>query len=264
MSWDEEDSTMGHTQEQRLRRRRRGHGAARRRPRRPGDRCEAPGGTRRALHGRRARRSRQGDARRGAAERPRRLGAGAPPAGSGRAARGAGQDPCPGARADPLRPHARLAVHVLPRCRLPDGVRSRDRAADGTPHPALRRRASVELRRLCGTGPEARLQPQRLRRDAPRPVRMGRQAARRELRRRRARPRLQREGAGGDQPRGRLGRTARTSGPSPRCANLDHLVLADRHRRTARAYPRGVAPQGREGREAPRGRTSPRAGRRTA
>ena len=64
----------------------------------------------------------------------------------------------------------------------------------------------------------------------PGPVRVGRQAARRELRGRRARPWLRREAAGRDQPRGRplvprehpevLG-----DGKSPA------LVLADRHRR---------------------------------
>ena len=63
-----------------------------------------------------------------------------------------------------------------------------------------------------------RLQPQRLRRDAPRPVRVGRQAARRELRRRRARSRLRREAARRDQPGGRPRRTARASARSPRCA----------------------------------------------
>ena len=47
----------------------------------------------------------------------------------GRAARGAGEESRARARADSLRPHARLAVHVLPRRRVPDGVRSRERAA---------------------------------------------------------------------------------------------------------------------------------------
>ena len=72
----------------------------------------------------------------------------APSAGPGRAARGAGADARARARPDPLRPHARLAVHVLPRRRLPDGVRSRRRPADRPAHAALRRRAPVELRRL--------------------------------------------------------------------------------------------------------------------
>ena len=52
---------------------------------------------------------------------------------------------------------------------------------------ALRRRASVQLRCLRRPRPAARLQRQRLRRDAARPVRVGRQAAGRQLRRRRTR-----------------------------------------------------------------------------
>ena len=95
------------------------------------------------------------------------------------------KSPCARARADSLRPHARLAVHVLPWCGVPDGVRSRERAAHLAPHAALRRRAPLELRWLRRARSQARLQPQRLRRDAPRPVRVGRQAARCELRRRR-------------------------------------------------------------------------------
>ena len=176
----------------------------------------------------------------------------AAPPGPGRAARGAGADARAGARADPLRPHARLAVHVLPRRRVPDGLRSRGRPAHGAPYPALRRRAPVELRRLRRPRPQARLQPQRLRRDASRPVRVGRQAARRELRGRRPGPRLRREAARRDQPRGRPlvprehPRVRRDAQPRP-------LVLADRRRRSARrAFGRG-AREGRQGPEAARG-----------
>ena len=134
----------------------------------------------------------QGGAGGGAARFARRLGAVAGPARSGRPARGAGADARAGAGADPLRAHARLAVHVLPRRRRPDGRRPRRRAAD---------RAEVQL---CGdahlsnfgafAAPDRRLdlQRQRLRRDAARAVRVGRQAARGELRGRRARPRLRR------------------------------------------------------------------------
>ena len=52
-----------------------------------------------------------------------------PPTGAdpGRPARGAGQHARAGARADPLRPDARLAVHLLPRRRVPDGGRPRRR-----------------------------------------------------------------------------------------------------------------------------------------
>ena len=67
---------------------------------------------------------------------------------------------------------------------------------------ALRRCAPVELRRLRRTRPAAGLQPQRLRRDAARPVRVGRQAAGGELRGRRPRPGLRRQAAPSDQSDG--------------------------------------------------------------
>ena len=60
---------------------------------------------------------------------------------------------------------------------------------------ALRRRAPLQLRRLRGARPAARLRRQRLRRDASGPVRVGPEATRRELRRRRPRPRLRRQTA---------------------------------------------------------------------
>ena len=103
----------------------------------------------------------------------------------GRAARGAGADAAARARADPVRAHARLAVRVLPRRRVSDGGRPGGRAAHGAARPAVRRRAPDELRHLRRARPEARLQPQRLRRDAAGAVRVGREAARRELRGRR-------------------------------------------------------------------------------
>ena len=56
--------------------------------------------------------------------------------------------------------------------------------------PGLRRRPPVELRRVRRPGPPPGLRRQRLRRDAARPLGMGRQAPRGELRGRRARPRL--------------------------------------------------------------------------
>ena len=72
--------------------------------------------------------------------------------------------------------------------------------ADGPAYAALRRRAPVELRWLRRSRPEARLQPQRLRRDASRPLRMGRQAPRRELRGRGPGSRLRRQAACRSQP----------------------------------------------------------------
>jgi len=106
----------------------------------PGRDRDAAG--RRALHGRAARGARQAGACGCASQRPRRLGAAAAPARPGRPARGAGPDARARPRADPLRPDARLGVHVLPRRRLPDGLRSRGDAAHRAAHAALRRRAT--------------------------------------------------------------------------------------------------------------------------
>ena len=84
------------------------------------------------------------------------------------------------ARPDPLRPHARVAVHVLPRRGGDHGRGPRVDPAVGAAGAVLRRRAPVELRRLRLARPAARLRPQRLRRDAAGAVGVGRQAARRE------------------------------------------------------------------------------------
>src|SRR5215203_5588374 len=73
----------------------------------------------RALHARRACRSRSCRARRGAALEPRRARALGPRC--GRAARRGLAEPRGGARPDPVRAHARLAVHLLPRLRRLDG-----------------------------------------------------------------------------------------------------------------------------------------------
>ena len=79
-----------------------------------------------------------------------------------------------------------------------------DRAA----RAALRRRAPLELRHLRGAGAQARLRHQRLRRDAARPVRVGREAARGELRGRRPRRGFD-DGDGARSSRRRCARTAR-------------------------------------------------------
>ena len=60
-----------------------------------------------------------------------------------------------GARADPLRADAGLAVHVLSRRGVPDGRGPRRRAANGPSRAAVRRRAPVELRRLRRPRPAA-------------------------------------------------------------------------------------------------------------
>ena len=91
----------------------------------------------------------------------------------------------------------------------------------GPAHPALRRRPPVELRRLRGARPAARLRAQRLRRDAPRAVRVGRQAPGRELRGRRPRPRLRRRRPARRSTPGSAAPTARRCASSRRCGNLD-------------------------------------------
>ena len=84
----------------------------------------------------------------------------------------------PGARPDPLRADARLAVHLLPRRGADHGRRPGGDAALRVPGPVLRRRAPLELRPLRLARAAARLRHQRLRRDAARAVGVGRQAAR--------------------------------------------------------------------------------------
>ena len=120
------------------------------------------------------------------------------------------------------------------------GGRPGRRAADRPRRPALRRRAPVELRRVRRARPPARLQRQRLRRDAPGPVRVGRQAPRRELRGGRPRPRLRRGAA-----------ASRSTGPSPapiarRCASFAGMRWTSGTRawtstRSPRSRPRATA-----------------------
>ncbi len=107
---------------------------------------------------------------------------------SARGAGGAGRVAGARARADPLRPHARLAVRLLPR-----------RGGDHGRRPGADARRPGSTAQLCGdahlsnfgvfAAPDRapRLRHQRLRRDASRPVRVGRQAPRGQLRDRRAR-----------------------------------------------------------------------------
>ena len=106
--------------------------------------------------------------------------------------------------------------------------------ADGPGGAALRRRAPVELRRVRRARPAADLQHQRLRRDAAGPVRVGRQAARRELRRRRPRPGLRREAAAVGQPDGDARPTGRRSGASPGCRTSTSGTPASTWTRSAR------------------------------
>ena len=122
-----------------------------------------------------------------------------------------------GARADPLRADAGVAVHVLPRRRVPDGVRPRRRAAHGL---------DVQL---CGdahlsnfgvfAAPDRRLvfSVNDFDETLPGPVRVGPQAARGELRGRRPRPRLRREDQRARSTSPPPARTARRCAPSPGC-----------------------------------------------
>ena len=138
-------------------------------------------------------------------------------------------------------------------------------AADlaGTPRSGaagagVRRRAPVELRRLRLAGARAGLRHQRLRRDAARPVGVGRQAARGEPRSRGPRERLSAERPAAD----RAARRSRAL-PRARCAEFAddgqprRLVrAARRRRRSLRERSRGAAR--RRASQADRARPSPR------
>ena len=142
---------------------------------------------------RRDRPSQQGGAGGGGTERPgggaagitRLVGAAAGSARPRRAARGAGGDAGAGAGSDPVRADAHLAVRVLPGRRPADGRGPRRYPSDHPEGPALRRRPSLQLRRVRGARPAARVQRQRLRRDTAGPLRVGPQAPRGQLCRRR-------------------------------------------------------------------------------
>ena len=136
----------------------------------------------------------QGGAPRGATGEPRRVHAGDASPRPGRAARASGGDPGARAGADPLRPDAGVAVHVLPGRGADHGGRSGRHAPFGDHDPAVRRRSPDELRGVRLAGAAAGVRHQRLRRDLPGAVGVGRQAARRQLRDRRARQRLHDQG----------------------------------------------------------------------
>ena len=129
--------------------------------------------------------------------------------GSGRVARAPGEDARAGAGADSLRADAGLAVHVLSRGGADHGPRPRRDAAVGADGAVLRRCAPVELRGVRLAGAAAGVRRQRLRRDAPGSVGVGRQAAGREHVDRGARQRLSRQGPGADRARHGRPRTAR-------------------------------------------------------
>ena len=101
-------------------------------------------------------------------------------AGSGRAAAGPGEVAGAGAGADPAWADAGVGVHVLPGGGAADGGGSGQHARLGAAGAAVRGCAPVQFRRVRLAGAAAGLRRQRLRRDAARPVRVGRQAAGRE------------------------------------------------------------------------------------
>ena len=174
------------------------------------------------------------------------MGAGSAPARPGQSARGPGHEPCPGARADPLRADAGLALHVLSRRRSDHGHGPREDTPVRVACPGMRRRAPLELRSLRRTGSPSGVGRQRLRRNPSGALGVGSKAPRSEFRDRRARSRLHpeadpRRGAqhGPPLPRGDAG--------VRRDAKPRRLVRAPRRRRPARRPGQGRRPQADEG-----------------
>ena len=91
---------------------------------------------------------------------------------------------------DPVRADAGLAVHLLPGRRADHGGRSGGDPSVRGHRAVVRRRAPVELRPVRLARAADAVRHQRLRRDPPRPVGMGRQAPRGQLRDHGTRPRL--------------------------------------------------------------------------
>ena len=169
------------------------------RPAKPAPKAARPHGRRRASTaaspaGLRRRRKRPTREERAAAGKVQRqtvpveaLGAFEPADGAARPRRdprAAGEGPAAVPAAGPPRAHAPERVRLLPRRSGRHGRRPRRRPAHRARGAAVRRRPPAQLRRLRLAGALAGLRRQRLRRDAARPVRVGRQAAHRQPRRR--------------------------------------------------------------------------------
>ena len=195
---------------------------------------------------RRARRRRQGGARRSAAIGARRVGA-----------RAGARDPLTilerqaASRVQELVPirYGRMVASPFAFYRGAAAVMAADLAAtpaERHPGAALRRRAPLQLRRLRRARPPPRLRPQRLRRDPARPVGVGREAARGELRDRRPRSTAssakQREHG---RSRPRPGTTARRCASSPRCATSTSGTRASTSRHVAQRCATRRRPQSR-------------------
>ena len=160
------------------------------------------------------------------------------------------------ARPDPLRAHARLAVHLLPRRGRDHGGRPRRRTpALGLHVAALRRRPPVQLRRLRLARAAARLRHQRLRRDPARAVGVGREAAGGQLRGGRPRQRLQRRRPARGRPPRRVRSTATAMREFAAMRNLEVWYArldVDERRSELRAAATREAASGAPSRRSPR------------
>ena len=145
--------------------------------------------------------------------------AGRPPRGGSRrpdrAAGGPGRQPGAGAHPDPVRADGGVAVRVLPRRGAAHGRRPVAHPELGPARPAVRRRPPEQLRCVRHAGAPARVRHQRLRRDPPRALRVGRQAAGREPGGRRPDERLHRARSGAESSSRPPPATARRCGSSP-------------------------------------------------
>ena len=137
------------------------------------------------------------------------------PARPARAAGGAGQGAGAGAGPGAVGPDDGLPVHLLPRRGAADGQRPGHHPGIRAGGAGVRGRAPVELRRLRLGRAAPGLRRQRLRRDAARPVGMGRQAAGRQHGGSGPRQRLRRQGPPCDRRRHSRPVTGRRCGPSP-------------------------------------------------
>ena len=120
-----------------------------------------------------------------------RMDAGIRPSRSRRTARGAGRDPGARPRPRPSWADVGLAVHVLSRRGEDHGDGPQGHADRRTERPTVRRRAPLELRCVRISRANTAVRPERLRRDAPRTVRVRREADGGELHDRGAQQRLQ-------------------------------------------------------------------------
>ena len=163
----------------------------------------------------------------------------------------------PGARADPLRPDARVAVHLLPRRRVPDGRRPRRPAAHRarTSSSAATRTSPTSASSPRPTGGSCSASTTSTRR-CPGPFEwdVKRLAASFAVA---GRDRgFDDEAARRDRPRGAARRTARRCAEFAAMRNARHLVRAPRRRRDRR--PRSARTRARKAAAALRGATSPR------